>query len=262
MCETGSQVAFGGTMLDGTTRLRGGGRDYYHFFCQSSFAEYSVVPAQAVVPVRRDAPLETISVLGCGAGTGIGAVMRRAQVQPGSSVVVVGAGGVGLAAVMAARAVGATTIVAVDVIDEKLAMADDLGATHLVNSTTDDVLASVMAATGRGADYAFDAVGIEATLGAAFGAVRPGGEVVAIGLAHIANTVTVDIFSLLFQKRLTGTFAGSIIPRVDIPAFVDLFMDGRLPLDRLVSHQYKLEALPQAFDDMEAGRIGRGVVVF
>ncbi|MGH9011404.1 MAG: zinc-binding dehydrogenase, partial [Acidimicrobiia bacterium] len=186
----------------------------------------------------------------------------RAQVQPGSSVLVVGAGGVGLAAIMAARAVGAATIVAADVMDEKLAMAEDLGATHLVNSTTDDVVAAVMAATGRGADYAFDAVGIEATLGAAFGAVRPGGEVVAIGLGHIANTVTVDIFSLLFQKRLTGTFAGSLTPRVDIPAFIDLFMAGRLPLDRLVSQHYKLDALPQVFEDMEGGRIGRGVIVF
>jgi Zn-dependent alcohol dehydrogenase len=262
LCEKGSQVAFGGTMLDGTTRLRGNGRDYHHFFCQSSFAEYAVVPARALVCVRRDAPLETLSVLGCGAMAGIGAVMRRAEVVPGASVVVIGAGGVGLSAVMAARAVGATTIVAVDVKDEKLARAQDLGATHVVNSTTDDVVSAVMAATGRGADYAFDAVGNEATLGAAFQSVRPGGDVVAIGLTHIANTITIDIFSLLLQKRLTGTYAGSITPRVDIPAAVDLFMDGRLPLDKLISSQYKLDELPQAYEDLEAGRIGRGVVVF
>jgi Zn-dependent alcohol dehydrogenase len=99
-------------------------------------------------------------------------------------------------------------------------------------------------------------------LGAAFQSVRPGGDVVAIGLTHIANTITIDIFSLLLQKRLTGTYAGSITPRVDIPAAVDLFMDGRLPLDKLISSQYKLDELPQAYEDLEAGRIGRGVVVF
>jgi Zn-dependent alcohol dehydrogenase len=262
LCETGSQVGFGGTMMDGTTRLRGNGRDYYHFFCQSSFAEFSVVPARAAVRIRPDAPLETVSVLGCGAMTGIGAVMRRAEVTAGSSVVVIGAGGVGLSAIMAARAVGATKIIAVDVMGEKLDRASDLGATHLVNSTTDDVVSSVLAATGRGADYAFDAVGTDETLGAAFQALRPGGEVVAIGLTHIANMVTIDMFSLLLQKKLTGTYAGSITPSVDIPAAVDLFMDGRLPLDRLVSQQYKLDGLPQAFEDMQAGRTGRGVVVF
>lgn len=262
LCEVGTQVAFGGTMLDGTTRLRGNGQDYNHFFCQSSFAEYAVLPAQTAIPVRKDAPLEVLSLLGCGAMTGMGAVARRAQVRPGASVLVIGCGGVGLATIMAAKAVGAATIVAVDVRDEALARAKDLGATHVVNSTSADITASVLAATVRGADYGFDACGTDETLGAAFAAVRPGGEVVAIGLTNIANTVTIDMFSLLLQKRLTGTYAGSVIPSVDIPAAVDLFMNGQLPLDRLVSQQYKLDALGQAFDDMQAGLIGRGVIVF
>ena len=262
LCEQAATVAFGGTMPDGTTRLRSQSQEYNHFLCQSSFAEFSVVPARAAVRVRPDAPLDTISVLGCGAMTGIGAVFRRAQVRPGSSVVVIGAGGVGLAVVMAARAVGATKIIAVDVLTEKLDRAKDLGATHLVNSTIDDVVESVQLITGQGADYAFDAVGQEATLQAAFQAVRPGGEVIGIGLSHIGNVVKIDMISLMMQKRLTGTYAGSVNPQIDIPAAVELFMDGRLPLDRLVSQRYKLDDLPQAFEDMEAGRVGRGVVIF
>ncbi|MHB1710601.1 MAG: zinc-binding dehydrogenase [Acidimicrobiales bacterium] len=262
LCETGSQVAFGGTMMDGTTRLHKGSESMYHIFCQSSFAEYAVVPSRAVVPISRDVPLDKVAVLGCGAMTGIGAVTRRARVPAGSSVVVVGVGGVGLSAVMGARAAGASTIIAIDVSDAALGRAKDLGATHTVNSTTDDPSSAVLSITARGADFAFDAVGTGDTLEQAFQTVRPGGDVVLIGLMHLANTVSVDMFSLLLQKRLTGTYAGSIVPRTDIPEIIALYLDGRLPLDKLVSASYKLDQLDQAFKDMEAGKVGRGVVIF
>lgn len=262
LCEIGSQVAFGGTMLDGTTRLSAGGEDLYHVFCQSTFAEYAVVPARSAVPVAKDVPLDKVSVLGCGASTGIGAVLRRAQVPGGSSVLVVGSGGVGLAAIMGARVAGASTIIAADINDAALERAKALGATHTINTSGQDLVGSVIAITERGADYAFDAVGTSETLEGSFQAVRPGGEVVAIGLMHLANTVNIDIFSLLLQKGLTGTYAGSISPQADIPPMVDLFQQGRLPLDHLVSASYKLDELPQAFEDMEAGKIGRGVVIF
>lgn len=262
LCETGSQVAFGGTMMDGTTRLSANGEDLYHVFCQSTFAEYAVVPARSAVPVAKDVPLDKISVLGCGASTGIGAVIRRAAVPSGSSVLIVGSGGVGLAAIMGAKAAGASTIIAADINAAALERARTLGATHSVDTTANDLVSSVLNITTRGADFAFDAVGTPDTLESAFQGVRPGGEVVAIGLMHLAHTVNIDIFSLLLQKRLTGTYAGSINPQIDIPPMVDLFQQGRLPLDQLVSASYKLDDLPQAFEDMEAGRIGRGVVLF
>jgi Zn-dependent alcohol dehydrogenase len=262
LCEIGSQVAFGGTMLDGTTRLSANGEDLYHIFCQSSFAEYAVVPARSAVPVSKDVPLDKISILGCGASTGIGAVLRRARVPGGSSVVVVGSGGVGLSAIMGAKAAGASRIIAADINDTALERAKSLGATHTVNTSRSDLVGSVIGITERGADFAFDAVGTSETLESAFQAVRPGGEVVAIGLTHIANTVNIDMFSLLLQKRLTGTYAGSISPQADIPPMVELFQQGRLPLDELVSAGYKLDELPQAFEDMEAGKIGRGVVIW
>jgi Zn-dependent alcohol dehydrogenase len=262
LCEIGSQVSFGGTMLDGTTRLSSNGEDMYHVFCQSTFAEYAVVSARSVVPVGKDVPLDKVSVLGCGASTGIGAVLRRAQVPGGSSVLVVGAGGVGLATIMGAKVAGASTIIAADLNDAALERAKALGATHAVNTSRADLVGSVTNITTRGADYAFDAVGTPETLESAFQSVRPGGDVVAIGLMHLANLVTIDMFSLLLQKRLTGTYAGSISPQVDIPPMVELFQQGRLPLDQLVSASYKINELGQAFADMEAGKIGRGVVIW
>ena len=262
ICERGMGTALSGLMPDGTRRLRRGDETFASCFCQSSLAEYAVVPAQAVVPIRKDAPLETVAVLGCGAMTGIGAVTRRAQVRPGATVLVIGAGGVGLSAVMAARAAGATMIIAVDILDAKLDTARELGATHTVNSKERNVPATVQEIAGLGVDHAFDAVGADGTLEVAFQCLRPGGEAVAIGAVSVTNTCTVDFISLLMEKRLTGTYGGSIIPRVDIPAAVDLFMDGRLPLDRLVSRTYTLDTLGQLIEDMDGGRITKGVVTF
>ncbi len=189
--------------------------------------------------------------------TGIGAVIRCARVPAGSSVMVIGAGGVGLSAIMAARAIGAWPIIAVDIADNKLVTAGELGATHTINSMKTNVPNAVMGITEPGVDFAFDAVGADGTLEIAFQALRPGGEAVAIGLMNIATTCTVDIFSLLLQKKLTGTYGGSVVPKVDIPAAVSLFLDGRLPLDRLVSKEYTLDELGQAFEDLEAGRVTR-----
>lgn len=262
ICEIGTQVALGGGMMDWTSRLRVGDETLNHVFCQSSFAEYCVVPQQCAVKVRDDAPLDVVALLGCGVGTGFGAVSRRARVRPGSSVLVVGAGGVGLATVMAAKAAGAARIIATDVLDEKLALASELGATHTVNAAERDPVISTHEFTERGVEYAFDTVGTGRTLTQAFDATCPGGQVVAIGLSDVTAAVTVDLFSLIMEKNLTGTWAGSMRPAVDIPAAVDLFMDGRFPIDRLVTRRYELDDLPSALADMEAGVLARGVIVF
>lgn len=263
LCEVGTQVIFGGTMLDGTSRLHKGNEMLFHFFCQSSFAEYAVLPERSAVPVRKDAPLDVVASLACGAMTGIGAVTRRAKVPAGAGVLIVGAGGVGLAAVMAARAVGASPIIVADLVDHRLELAESFGATHTINTSERDLVAGVIGITTRGVDFAFDAVGAPGTLEQAFGAARPGGNVVAIGIMDVGATVTIDLFSLIMQKSLTGTMGGSVSPFIDIPAVVDLYMDGRLPLDRLVSARYELDDLDKAFAAMEDGSLeGRGVVVF
>jgi Zn-dependent alcohol dehydrogenase len=263
LCEVAMAVVFGGTMLDGTTRLRQGGEPLFHFFCQSSFAEYAVVPERSAIPVRKDAPLDVLASLACGAMTGIGAITRRANVPFGASVLIVGAGGVGLAAVMAARAVGASPIIVADIVDGRLTKARSLGATHTVNTRERDLAASTMAVTTRGVDYAFDAVGTGDTLEQAFAATRPGGQVVAIGIMDSSTIVSIDLYSLIMQKSLTGTIGGSVNPFVDVPAAVDLYMEGRLPLDELVSRRYALDDLGKAFAAMEDGSLeGRGVVTF
>jgi Zn-dependent alcohol dehydrogenase len=260
LCDWGSAMAMAGLMPDGTSRLHRGDEQVHHFFCQSSFAEYSVVPARSVVPVRKDAPLGAVALLGCGASTGYGAVIRRAEVPVGSSVVVIGCGGVGLAAVMAARAAGATAVIGVDPSESARTLALELGATHVLDPARDRVLRAVNEVTERGADFAFDAVGVAGSLEQAFQSVHPGGEVVAIGLADPSSEVTVDIYSLMLEKRLTGTYAGSIVPHRDIPAAIDLLMAGRLPLDRLVTATTTLAELPDVLGRPAVP--GRTVVTF
>ncbi|MEW6475467.1 MAG: alcohol dehydrogenase catalytic domain-containing protein [Actinomycetota bacterium] len=262
-CEVGNQVVFGGTMLDGTSRLESeDGEQLAHFFCQSSFAEYAVVPERAVAVVSKEAPFDRICLLGCGAATGIGAVTRRAQVPAGASVVIVGAGGVGISAVLGARLAGAHPIIVADINPRKLDYATRAGATHVVDVGQQDLTAAVLGITGTGADFAFDAVGADGTLASAFEAARPGATVVAIGLMEMTGLVTIDIFSLLFQKVLTGTNGGSVIPGEDLPAFVDLYLDGRLDLDLLASKTYRLDEIELAFEDMKAGNCIRGVITF
>ncbi|MGW6461598.1 zinc-binding dehydrogenase [Streptomyces sp. NPDC055078] len=256
-------VAFAGTMLDGTTRLSSGAEDVHVLFCQGSFAEYAVVPASAAVKVRDDAPLDKLAGLGCAWSTGLGAAIVRAEVRPGSGVVVIGAGGVGLATMMGARAMGATTVIAVDPAEHKLARAAELGlATATVAATGEEAAEAVRELTrGAGVDYAFDAVGAPGTLELALTSVRPGGLAVAIGVMDASVTATFDLFGFLMQKRLTGTYAGSIVPARDIPVFVDLYMRGSLPLDDVIDARYSLDEVPQALSDLAANKITKGVVL-
>jgi Zn-dependent alcohol dehydrogenase len=261
LCERG--IAFQGTMLDGTTRLRSGADDVHVLFCQGSFAECAIVPVSAAVVIREDAPLEKLGGLGCAWSTGLGAVLVRAQVRPGSSVVVVGAGGVGLAAMMGAQVAGAAQVIAVDLAGHKLERATELGvATHAVLGAGSEVVDRVRELTGgRGADYGFDAVGATGTLETALQAVRPGGQAVAIGVMDAGVTATFDLFGFLMHKQLTGTYAGSLVPQRDIPMFVDLYMDGRLPLDRMIDATYSLDQVPHALAELAAGAVTKGVVL-
>jgi Zn-dependent alcohol dehydrogenase len=261
LCVVSLRGALGGGMLDGTTRLSRSEESISSFFCQSSFAEYAIAPEIAAIGVDPTVPLDVVAMLGCGGMTGIGAVTRRARVPAGASVLIVGAGGVGLSAVMAAKAVGADTIIVADLVEEKLRLASQLGATHTVAAAGPDLVEAVQGITGWGTDFAFDAVGTSETLESAFRALHPGGEAIAIGMMKSGSTVTVDISGLIQQKRLTGTTGGSIQPGVDIPAALAMYRDGRLPLDRLVSARYSLEEFHNALQDIEAGQLIRAVLV-
>jgi Zn-dependent alcohol dehydrogenase len=254
---------FTGKMLDGTTRLSRRGVPLHTLHYQGSFAEAAIVPERFVTPVRRDAPLDIVCGLACGITTGLGAAIVRAAVAPGSSVVVVGSGGVGISTMMGARFRGATTVVAVDVARRKVDKALEIGvATHGVDATTTDPVAAVLEVTGgRGADYGFDAVGVTGTLEQVVAATRPGGTCVVIGRSQGQVPVSLDTTALLRQRTLTGTYGGSVQPRRHLPEFVELCMQGALDIGAVLDARYTLDEAPRALDDLHHGRNTRGVIV-
>jgi Zn-dependent alcohol dehydrogenase len=262
LCEVGSVVAPGGLMPDGETRLSKDGEEIYSFFCQSSFAEFAVVPVRSVVPIDKGIDLTVASLLACGAGTGYGAVRRRAAMYPGATVAVIGCGGVGLAVVMTARALGASTVIAVDPSAQARELAKKVGADHVLDPNVDRVVAEIHRITERGADFAFDAVGRPGTMEAAFYGVRPGGDVVAIGVDDLSTEMKIDLYSLILQRRVTGTYAGSLVPQVDIPAALALYTQGSLPLDALVTSTCTLEDVPGLFAPETPVAPGRVVIKF
>lgn len=265
-CETDPQtVMLMGTMADGTKRLkRKNGDELSHFMAQSSFAEYAVVEESATVKVRDDAPLDVVCLLGCGASTGIGAVINKARVKAGSSVAVFGCGGVGLATIMAAKLVGAHPIIAVDLLDSKLEMAREFGATILVNASKEDPVMKIATECAGGVDYSFEAIGNTTAMTQAFHSVypRPGGMALVLGLAPIGAAFSIEAWRFMREVVITGCTVGSIRPRIDIPRYVDLFMAGKLPLDKLVSAHYTLEQVNEAVKDTLEGKIVRGVITF
>jgi len=254
-----------GSMTDGTKRLkRKNGEELSHFMAQSSFAEYAIVHESAAVKVREDVPLDVVCLLGCGVSTGIGAVINKARVKAGSSVAVFGCGGVGLATIMAAKLVGARQIIAVDMLDKKLEFARELGATDLVNGSKDDPVAKIAEIAAGGVDYAFEAIGNTTAMTQAFHSVyaRPGGMAIVLGLAPIGSSFSIEAWRFMREVTITGCTAGSIRPQIDIPRYIDLYMAGKLPLDKLVSAHYTLEQINKAIKDTIDGKIMRGVITF
>lgn len=262
LCE--NVTFYTGKMLDGTTRLSKGGEAIHSLSFQASFAEKAIVPERCAVGVRSDAPLEKLAGLACGVSTGLGASMVRDPIEPGANVLVIGTGGVGLSVLMGARLRGAARLIAVDVVPGKLDKARALGlATDTIDASKQDVVKAVRAITGgRGADHAFDVVGAPGTLEQAIEAIRPGGHVVVIGMTSGAVPASFTTSALLRQKTLTGTMGGSIEPRRHIPEFIDLHLAGRLDLACLMDKSYRLEDTGQALEDLEQGRVTRGVIRF
>jgi Zn-dependent alcohol dehydrogenase len=261
-CETIWPIMFSGTMPDGTRRLKDkAGNEINHFFCQSSFAEYCIISEGSAVKIDEDIPLEKVAVLGCGATTGIGAVLNTARVEAGSRVAIFGCGGVGLSSVMAAKLAGASKIIAIDIRDNKLKMARGFGATHTINSTRENPVEKIQELTGGGSDYSFEAIGDVGIIAQAFDAIRPGGMTVVVGAPPVGIKVSIDPWAFIMEKVLTGSAAGSLRPQVDIPRYVELFKAGKLPLDRLVSKTFSLEKINDAFDAMNKGEVARSVLL-
>ncbi len=260
-CATAGAAMSAGALMDGTSRLSADGRRLHHFLTVSSFAEYAVVPESGAVSIPDAMPLDSAALLSCAVLTGFGAVHNTAAVRPGSRVVVYGCGGVGLNIVQGARLAGAERIIAVDVNDEKLALARRLGATDVVDSRTDDPCAAVRDLVG-GADYAFEALGRENTVQQAWGSLDVGGQAVLVGLLSSGAHLTIDAGPFLNEQSIKGCYFGSSNLARDVPVLVDHYLAGELLLDELISRRITLDGLDQAFDHLRHGEGARSVLTF
>ncbi len=250
-------------LLDGTTRLRKDGRPLHHFLQVSGYATHGVLLEEGVIPIRRDAPLDVVCLVSCGVLAGAGPVFNRAKVQPGASVAVWGCGGVGLNTIQAARLVGAGKIIAVDVMPQKLAWAEEFGATDVVNAATEDPVARVQAiAGGGGVDFAFELVGTQTTIEQAVLATHRGGTAVVVGVCPAGTKISLDPALFLQQRVLTGTSFGGGHQRTDVPMLIDLYMSGRYKLDELISRRVPLSDVNLAYDALLKGEVKRSVVVY
>ncbi|MCJ7709359.1 MAG: Zn-dependent alcohol dehydrogenase [Chloroflexi bacterium] len=251
-----------GVLFDGTSRFSIGGEAAYHYCAVSSFSERVVVPASGAIKVRKDAPLDVISLVGCAVSTGVGAVQNTARVEAGATVAVIGCGGVGLCCIQGARLAGASRIVAVDVVASKLDLALSLGATDTVNASEVPVLEALTATVPEGLDYVFDAIGKIETTEQAIGAIGLGGAAVIVGLPPTGRKATFEPLALAeADQRILGSNYGSVNAAVDFPRLVDLFMDGSLDLESLVSARRPLEEAREALDDLAGGHVLRQLLV-
>ena len=250
-------------MLDGTSRFRKDGQSLHHFLQVSGYATHSVLPEQSVIPIRKDAPLDVVCLVSCGVLAGAGPVFNRAKVPPGASVAVWGCGGVGLNTIQAARMVGAGKIIAVDVLPQKLAWAEEFGATHVVDASKEDPVARVQALSGMGGvDFAFEVVGTQKTMEQALLATHRGGTCVVVGVSPAGTRLSIDPTLFLQQRVLTGTSFGGGHQRTDVPMMIDLYMNGKYRLDELITRRLPLKELNHAFDLMLEGEVKRSVIVF
>ena len=251
-------------LYDGTTRLKFNGESVNQMSRIGTFGEYVVCSEENVVAIRKDMPWAQAALVGCSVATGVGAVIRHAKVTAGASVVVIGCGGVGLNIVQGARLAGARRIIAVDLLDNKLALAKHFGATDSINAKTENVAKRVKEMTsGLGADYAFDAIGSQITATQVVDAIAPGGHAVLVGIPAMTVTAPISPFMMVFQeKQLTGSFYGSVQPNLDFPLLCDLYMDKKLNLDDLISRTYKLDDINEGFAQLKTGSVARGVVMF
>ncbi|MGF6572789.1 aryl-alcohol dehydrogenase [Paraburkholderia sp. GAS333] len=254
-CKQFFGLNFGGGDLEGRSAIEDEeGRPLHdHFFAQSSFGSFALARENNAIKVPHDAPLELLGPLGCGIQTGAGAVINSLKVRPGSSFASLGAGAVGLSAVMAARVAGATTIIAVDVVPSRLALAKELGATHTVNSREVDMIEAIRQITDGGVDFALESTGRAEVLSQGIDALGSLGAMGVVGAPPLGTKAEFDINSLLLGGRtIRGIVEGDSVPQVFIPQLVQLYQQGRFPFDRLVRF-YSIDQINQAADDSTSG---------
>lgn len=267
LCEPGAAANVAGTLLSGERRVHratgGGDERLQHHLGVSCFAEYAVVSRRSCVKIDADISPAEAALFGCAVLTGVGAVINTAQVQAGQSVAVLGLGGVGLNALLAAVTCGAQDVIAIDLNDDKLALARELGATLTVNAADPDAVMKVRSATRGGVHFAFEMAGAISAMELAYSITRRGGSTISAGLPNPAQRFSFSPASLVGEERtLRGSYVGSSVPTRDIPRYVALYQRGKLPVDRLMGEKLKLEDINAGFDRLATGHSLRDVVVF
>jgi len=247
---------------DAPPKLRWQGKPVAQFANLSAYAEKMLVHQNAIVKVRDDMPFDRAALIGCGVTTGVGAVLNTARVEPGSMVAVFGCGGVGLAAIQGARIGGARMIIAVDVHGHKLTTARELGATHVVDAAAHDPVEAIRELTGGGVDFSFEAIGLKKAAEQCFDCLRPGGTATVIGMIPVGQKLELEGSVFLREKKIQGSSMGSNRFKVDMPRYVDFYMQGRLKLDEMITRRMKLDEVNEAFRAMKAGEVARSVLVF
>ncbi len=247
---------------DEPPRLAAGDQNIAQFLNLSSFAEYMLVHEHAIVKVREDMPMDRAALIGCGVTTGVGAVIHTAAVEPGSTVAVIGCGGVGLSAINGAAIAGAARIIAIDMVESKLELARKFGATDVVNAKEKDAVGEVREMTGGGVHYSFEAIGLKQTAEQAFKMLGFGGTATIIGMIPVGVQVELHGPEFLMERKMQGSNMGSNRFRVDMPRFVDFYLQGRLHLDDLISRRIKLEDVNEGLAALETGEVARSVIMF
>ncbi len=260
LCDTHGATA--GFMFDGTTRLHKNDHRIHHMSKLACFAQEAIVPDISCVIVPDDVPMAQAALIGCCVTTGIGATTHTTKVAPGNTVAVIGCGGVGINVIQGAHLQNASKIIAIDINEGALEFAMGFGATHAINSNQEDPIQCAKDITGGlGVDYAFEVFGSTKTVKNAFDIVRKGGTAVIVGLAPVNEVAGIDVVSLVRQeKTLKGSYYGSTRPSIDIPNMIDMYRSGKINIDDLITREYSLDDINEAYSDLEHGEIGRGVI--
>jgi alcohol dehydrogenase len=261
VCEVGAKAKAAGDMMAGGRRLRDAdGNSIAHHTGVSCFAEYAVADRGSIVVIDKDLPLHEAALFGCAVMTGVGAVINTARILPGDTVAVIGLGGVGLNGILGAKLGGAETIIAVDLADDKLGLARQMGATHTVNASDADHVEQVRDLTNGGVDFAIDLAGAIPAMKTAYAITRYGGTVVTAGLSpSTAEFSFIQSNLVAEEKAIKGSYMGSCVPVRDIPRFISLYRQGRLPVDKLISRRVTLDEVNEGFDRLQNGETIRQI---
>ena len=262
LCEPATIANANAVLKDGTTRLRQGSTRIHHHSGVAGFAEYSVIPEEALVKIDKCVPFEHAALFGCGVVTGVGSVINTAQAKPGQFIALVGLGGVGLSAVLAALAIGSGKVLALDLSEEKLAFARELGVHHALNAGDADVQAQIAALTGGGVHIAIETAGSNRALQMAYDITRRGGTTVTAGMPGPEAEITLSHLKIAAEERsIKGSYMGSCVAKRDIPRYLNMFQNGSLPVDKLMSRLIGFDDLNAAMDRLADAKTVREVLI-